>query len=186
MKRLSLLLLSGLLHSAHAYGQVNCIGSETNDNASLGNALDTVCGAGGGEVVIPPGTCLINPNTRAFNLCSNVTIRGVGRASVVKISSSTGTYPTIFGGGSGITNVVIKDFKVDQNPSGNQVSPIPNNESTAMHVINLPQIGSVPGVKGITVSGMFFDPINGAHTIHAESSGDLWATITNNYFNFQI
>jgi len=33
---------------------------------------------------------------------------------------------------------------------------------------------------------MFFDPMVGAHGIHLESNSDLFATITNNYFNFQI
>jgi len=74
--------------------------------------------------------------------------------------------------------VVIKDFAVDQNPLGHPV-PLTND---GPHVIDIPT--SVGGVNGITVSGMSFDPTGAMHTIHLESTGDLRATITNNYFNF--
>jgi hypothetical protein len=184
MKRISFLLRVSLLQAVNAYGAIVCSGSEVADTNAIADALGTACGSGGGgEVVIPPGTCLVNPNLRSLILCSNLTIRGTGRASVIKISATTGPYSTIFGALAQVSNVVIKDFRVDQNPSGNQVQP--GNESQALHVINLPAVSGVPGVKGIAVSGMFFDPINAAHAIHAESTDDLWATITNNYFNFQ-
>jgi len=153
----------------------------TDDTCSINQALTAVNAAGGGEVIIPPGTCIISPTGMGLPLGSNLTIRGAGRKSALQVRDIIGSYSAIFGATTQVSKVVFKDFRIDQNPVGNPVQP--GNEM--LHVINLPVAGAAVGVKGITVSGMFFDAVNGVHAIHAENNGDLQATITNNYFNFQ-
>ena len=189
-----------------------CDGS-TDDTAAINCALDAVGDtAGGGEVIIPAGTCIISPsrcsppNALNFNLLhcpnpppapnpptcglqgnylhlyNNLLIRGSGPKSVLKVSDSHGDYSGIFVAvSSPLTNVVFKDFKVDQNPNP------PNPPSVYIPCYPQTVIGPDVSTTGITVSGMFFDPTDGAWAIHAEgdqATADLRATITNNYFNF--
>jgi hypothetical protein len=121
----------------------------------------------------------VNPTSATFNLCSDLTIRGAGPKSVLRVANGVGTtYVSIFSATGAISNVVIKDFKVDQNPAGNQGNVPPER----LHVINIALPSS--NITGVTISGMFFDSIAGVHAIHLESTGDLKATIVNNYFNF--
>src|SRR5712692_4301502 len=213
MKCKALILLVVSLHGLDAYGVCNptltCIGSSlnvvtnccaicdgnphnempypspctqaTDDTCSINLALAAVSAAGGGEVIIPPGMCIVSPTVSSLKLGSNLTIRGAGAKSVIKVHDNIPNYDTIFAPASGVTllsNVVIKDFRVDQNPSSNTPP------TDGVHVLAVHPGGVLTGASGITVSGMFFDPTVGAHTIHLENPSDLRATITNNYFNF--
>jgi len=151
----------------------------TDDTCGFINALNAVCAAGGGELIIPPGTCIVNTFGMNLPVCSNLTIRGTGPKSIVKVRANSGAYHEIFGlptNPGPIANVVFKDFLVDQNPSGNQVTP----PAETLHVINF----NASTVNGITISGMVFNPTAGLHAIHLETNGDLRATVVNNYFNF--
>ncbi len=186
MRLVPLLLSLCLLRATTAYGDgsipVTCTGNGTDDTNAIATALNTVCNptaTAGGEVILPAKTCIVNPNLPGvpLNLCSNLTVRGAGPRSVLKVMDNSGTYVSIFSAPAALSNVVIRDFKVDQNPMGNSTNVAPEH----LHVINVP---ANPGVSGITVSGMLFDPIDGIHAIHLESTSNLWATITNNYFNF--
>ena len=186
MRRISFLLpLYGLLRPSSAYGDgasvlLTCGGVD--DTAALSNALSLVCPAGG-ELVIAPGTCLVSPVPTPFNTCSNLTIRGAGRKTVVKVKNGSGGYQYIFGSTdpNGISNIVFKDLAVDQNPEGNPTNPPTDGE---LHVIDFAGVGQPTTVSGITISGMYFDPTNAYHTIHLTNNGTLRATVTNNYFNF--
>jgi len=203
MKHISAVLLASFVPAIGAYGDglssrvtdygASCDGTlnprpapcsaTTDDTCGINAALAAVCAAssGGGEVIIPVGTCVINPGAGAFQLCSNLTFRGTGPKSVLQVRSGSGAYQTFFAGRSGepvLSNVVIKDFRIDQNPVGNPNPPAPDQ----LFVINLSV--NISGASGITVSGMTFDPISGTQAIHLENNGDLKATITNNYFNF--
>src|SRR5260370_27598515 len=170
MKRISLLVLAYSLRAATAYGDglsrtVQCVNNTNTDTGTINNAINDVCNpsANGGEVFILPGTCLINPHAQTFSLCSNLTIRGAGPKSFLQVAPSTGTYSTIFGGRTSfpvISNVVIKDFRIDQNPIGNP-SPPGGNEGTGLHVIDLSV--SISAASGVTVSGMVFDAVDGMH-----------------------
>jgi len=193
MKHISLLVLAYLLRAATAYGDglsrtVQCVNNTNTDTGAINTAINDVCdpSANGGDVFILPGTCLINPHVQTFSLCNNLTIRGAGPKSFLQVAPNIGTYSTIFGGRTSfpvISNVVIKDFRIDQNPIGNP-SPPGGNEGTGLHVIDLSV--SLSAASGVTVSGMFFDAVDGMHAIHLESgsSNGLKATITNNVFNF--
>ena len=168
----------------------------TDDTCSINQALDAVGqGAGGGEVIIPPGSCIISlgPDTVPLgassgnlHLYSNLTIRGTGPKSVLKVSSTSATngYGRIFWG-QYLNNVVFKDFRIDQNPDPTCIPPTNGNRNV---------IAPSDPVQGITVSGMYFDPTDTPNTIFLvhkvasvqdpQSTGDIDATVTNNFFNF--
>src|ERR1700682_1710002 len=48
----------------------------TDDTCSINQGLAAVNAAGGGEVIIPPGTCIVSPTVSALTVSSNLTIRG--------------------------------------------------------------------------------------------------------------
>jgi len=171
----------------------------TDDTNAINCALDKVGlppsqgGAGGGEVIIPPLTCIISPQPDPapqqppgpndyLRLYDNLTIRGSGPKSILKVSiaSAGNGYGRVFASPNfSLTNVVIKDFRIHQNPHDPFVPPSANKERLVI-------APSVP-THGITISGMFFDPTDSPNTIIAaypSSTGDLQATVTNNYFNF--
>ncbi len=181
----------------------------TDDTNAINCALDYVGTHGGGEVIIPPGTCIISPRhvTRqqtsadAFlHLYDNITIRGAGPKSVLKVAANTGgtgDYTSVFEAfGCPLTcpgtlsNVTIKDFRVDQNVGANP-SPIPANGT---HSVIYPGDDAVTvgepthvATTGFTVSGMVFDPTDSFNTVWLTNIGptaSLQATVTNNYFNF--
>ena len=221
MKRIFWLLPISLLRITDAYGACPaldaCHGSSlnitdccavcdgsTDDTIAINNALDAVGhDAGGGEVIIPPKTCIISPaggpnvapNTY-LHLYSNMTIRGAGAKSVLKIREPTdqtqwlADYYTVFSVApavSSLVNVVIKDFRVDQSYLRGQtrfdIRANALNCNCEQHVI----VSEIVPTTGITVSGMFFDPTVAVSTINlANTGGDLQATITNNYFNFLL
>jgi hypothetical protein len=160
----------------------------------INQALDAVgLTATGGEVIIPAGTCIISPMldpeqgndpTRYLVLYPNLTIRGTGPKSVLKVSDASAmtSYGRIFSGTSP-NNVVIKDFKIDQNLFQQPTCPPrPDNLPLGQRSVIAPY-GSV---HEVTISGMYFDPTDSPNTIFISNSTDvdLQATVTNNYFNF--
>jgi len=99
------------------------------DMCAINHALDAVGAAGGGEVIFPLGTCIVSPRqeppppdvdpTAYLHLYSDLTIRGGGPKSVLKVSdaSASAGYGRIFSAQALLTNVVIKDFRIDHNAS---------------------------------------------------------------------
>jgi len=150
MKHILLPLLVCLFCVGEALGDTLTCGS-ADDTSSIGGTLLAVCRAGGGEIIVPPGTCLLVPASGLLplTLCSNLTIRGAGRKSVLKIKDSNNpvAYLSIFGAQTSVSNVAFKDFAIDQNPNGYRVSP----GLEQLHVINL-SVTTLTPVTGLSVS----------------------------------
>jgi hypothetical protein len=209
MKRIFLLLPVCLLHVPDAYGAcpsmerchgssldvvadccAKCDGIErpgscdvgvTADQCAINAALDAVNAAGGGEVIIPPGICIISPagNPKPnppllpyfyLHLYSNVTIRGEGPKSILQVRADNPDYLTIFDVTGCppqppcvLSNVTLKDFAIDQNPS--RINQGDNIYGVAPQYVIAPSIPQT----GITVSGMFFDPTASMITSKAAS-----------------
>jgi len=183
----------------------NCTGTDDpmdDDTDAINCALDAVGlpapgGTSGGEVIIPPATCSIKPTSttlKFLRLYSNVTIRGSGPKSVLRVRSDTGDYFAIFSiptDATALSNVRLKDFTVNQgdNSQGNIINhcpAYPNNSSLCAQYVVFAQVvppGLVP-VSDITISGMYFDKVTGAAAINLGTDGDLGATVTDNYFHF--
>jgi len=183
----------------------------TDDTCSINQALDavgsTVTGAGGGEVIIPPGTCIISPGVetssdpnRFLHLYSNLTIRGSGPKSVLMVKNGANDYMAIFEANGCptncptlLSNVTIRDFRIDQNPAQNPATI----KDLGSHLAIFPgetlpnpnaagRFTFVPST-GLTVSGMVFDQTDSANTIllnNVDPLIPLRTTITNNYFHF--
>lgn len=170
----------------------------TQDHCAINKALEAVNTAGGGEVYIPPGTCIVSPRGGFtvpavtphyfLELYSNTTIRGSGPKSVLQVNANNANYYALFSAASNpLVNVVIKDFRVDQQYDPT-ILPHPftilADSATCdcqQYVIESVQVPTT----GITVSGMSFDQRIGVDAINLSTDGDLNATITNNYFSFR-
>jgi hypothetical protein len=153
----------------------------TDDTAAIQAAIDAANARGGGRVLIPEGTFIAAPATsgadRIFTLYDNTTIEGVGPGSVLKIKDNAGDYGRIFGAASTITSATFRNFKIDQNPSGNLSQDISATvETRKASAIKLT-------VNRLLVEGMRFDPTVGVTTISV--NGDTaGAIVKGNYFRF--
>jgi hypothetical protein len=100
----------------------------TDDTAAIQKAIDAVFNSGGGTVLLPAGTYLLNGTRNAQNSLltpkSNVSIIGVGKkASLLKVANNytAGGDYRIFTSISLIENCVFQDFGIDGNAANNIV-----------------------------------------------------------------
>ena len=71
------------IYNVLAYGAVG--NGSTNDTSAVQDALDAAGDAGGGLVVLPPGTYAVS----ALTVPDNVTLQGYGSSSVIEITGTT-------------------------------------------------------------------------------------------------
>ncbi len=198
-----LLLLSARVYDAYGC-TTDCMGNSldifanchaacngtTDDTDAINCALDAVGGLpGGGEVIIPPKTCIINPsNSKWLNLYSNVTIRGSGPSSVLQVGSTAGTYNSIFTypaclpnvTPTPLSNVTFKNFRIRQETNTTHNISNACNGTCSEIVIFAP--GYCPNDPGtprhiptavITVSGMYFDKMYPFDEHRRDERGEL-------------
>lgn len=96
------------------------------DNIAAINAASlAVSDAGGGEVFFPAGTYLVAPSgTTSYIIArSNVTFRGVGPASIIKVKDDAGDFTSVITsaslGQTAVSNFRIKDLAIDLNTTNN-------------------------------------------------------------------
>lgn len=84
---------------------------------SIQAAIDYVFSQGGGTVLIPKGTFYVIGKAQTIQLRSNVSIKGNGKSSIIKIHNTTGDWGYLFIGGQKelLENVVISDLILDCN-----------------------------------------------------------------------
>lgn len=81
----------------------------TNDTAAIQAVLDTVAGLGGGTVLFPAGTYIMDE----IHPGNNTTIRGLGNATILKHRAAAGDQNGIYT--TSKSNVVVQDLVLDGN-----------------------------------------------------------------------
>ena len=101
---------------------VSASASATTNGTGIRKAIADVAAAGGGTVVLPRGTIVVNhcpSNASCLPLASNVTIAGQGRtATTIKVADGeNGSSVAVFGQalGTALTNVHLAHFGIDGN-----------------------------------------------------------------------
>lgn len=150
-----------------AYG-VACLGL-TDDTVAVNSSIAAACAAGGGRVLIPAGTCLINPHTTNLNLCSGLEIEGQGRGvSILKVGDHVGAWDTVFGiYGTSYSYTTFKDFTLDYNTANNQQATIPHGQLA---------IGAGAGGTNMTWDNVEFRDVDAINVIF---SGTPYTTVRN-------
>jgi hypothetical protein len=120
------------------------------DTNAIQAAIDAAHRAGGGTVDFPVGTYLVNPRLHTLALYSNLELVGSGRDSIIKVANGTGNYGTIFSNSGEISNLTLRNFRIDQNPYGNWNVDI-NYFANYQNILQL-KVG-----HNVTLQGMEFD-----------------------------
>lgn len=109
-------------YSVTTYGATG--NGTTDDSASIRTAMAAVCTAGGGTLVFPAGTYIIDPAGGAFVICSNMKITGAG---TIKVKNNDGDYGLIFAPSptsAAVNNFIVDGISIDQNIANNTSSTI--------------------------------------------------------------
>jgi len=104
----------------------------SDDRAAIQKTIDAVHAAGGGTVTIPAGTFLVStaPDASpiqviALNIYSNITLKGVGPESIIKLKDNNGNYDALLGikpSWDIVDNFRMNDLTIDGNGANNLVS----------------------------------------------------------------
>lgn len=116
VKRLSPITVQDA-YNVTAYGAKG--DGSTNDTSAIQATIDAAYGAGGGVVYIPAGTYIVNPG---IQVKSNVTFRGAGGGTILKLVASSTTDDNIIKSES-YDNVTIEELVVDGNRTNQAGSP---------------------------------------------------------------
>ncbi|MBV9646904.1 MAG: hypothetical protein JO043_05530, partial [Candidatus Eremiobacteraeota bacterium] len=151
----------------------------TDDTAAIAAALEAARKSGGGTVYVPAGVYLIDPPAQPLYLSSNVTLLGVGNASVLRVKDDAGQYNFIFVQHPGtLSNVALRRLRFDQNPAGNRTSNI-NALTDAENVVQ------VYDFDNLVIDKVSFDPEPGVQAVVAAGPrAPRRLSITNSLFRF--
>lgn len=132
------------------------------DTAAINATIDKADAAGRGVVLIPAGEFTIVPSGTTTYLVakSNVTLSGVGPASVLKVKNDAGNYERIGGSDSAVVNFRVENLTIDQNPVGNTTATI--RTSTNSKQLNVFKFSNV---QGLTFSNVRFDRLTGVWAV---------------------
>lgn len=95
-----------------------------NDAAAIQSALDAVSAVSGGEVFIPDGTFMLGSS---LNIPANTTLRGAGKASVLKLMAAVNA-PAVILAGAGAE---VRDLKIDGNRPAQTIALVAHGVSMA-------------------------------------------------------
>lgn len=93
----------------------------TDDRAAIQHALEAAYNAGGGTVLIPTGTFIVDPNP-GLQVKSNVTLAGTGAGSVIKLKDGSTRNDNIIKSEDWV-NVCVQDLTLDGNRAHQSGSP---------------------------------------------------------------
>jgi len=96
----------------------------TDDTSAIVAAFSAACAAGGGTILIPSGTFIINPAAASIPICSNLFVHGPG---TLKVKPDTGNYRAIFAASTpetAVNDVTFTGISVDQNAYHNTTATI--------------------------------------------------------------
>lgn len=155
----------------------------TDDTEEIQAAITAANAAGGGLVWFPRGTYIVAPTTTVrLILYSNLTLAGEGDSSIIKIKNNNGNFATMFGpatDATSLTNVVLRDLKIDQNPSGNTTSNVNTGDSTITANVLRVYVGT-----DIRVERVRFDPYCGINAVTFNGTTVQRVSVKDSYFRF--
>ncbi|HZF98085.1 MAG TPA: glycosyl hydrolase family 28-related protein [Pseudoxanthomonas sp.] len=112
------------------------------DRAAIQKTIDAVHAAGGGTVTIPAGTFLLTTvpdpspiQVIALEIYSNITLKGTGPGSILKLKDNNGNYDALLGANPSweiVDNFRMSDLTIDANGANNPVS----NELSSMEAMS--------------------------------------------------
>lgn len=95
----------------------------SDDTAEIQAAITAAEAAGGGVVFFPAGTYVVTPvyHSRALTAASNVTLRGVGAASIIKVKDSSPKYKQVIGHdyATAVDDFCVESLAFDLNKANN-------------------------------------------------------------------
>jgi hypothetical protein len=151
----------------------------TDDTASLVTVFTDVCASGGGTIVFPSGTYLIDPGSSPLPICANLMVHGTG---TIKVKPDSGNYRSIFANPPGVAvdNLTFTGLTIDQNTGANTNGVISiDNTATWQHVWQV--FGNVTNVH--------FENLRlyvcGVNPIDVNGTGVSGVYIARNYIVFQ-
>ncbi|WP_295814551.1 hypothetical protein [uncultured Deinococcus sp.] len=137
-----------------------------------------------GDVLLPPQELLVKPSATNFiQFPPGVkrTLRGSGPTSTLKVADGTGTYSALISQADVsqvLTNVTLKNFRIDQNADNVTGAVISADVATAQNAIRF------GAFQGVTIRGMQFDLATGINTVYLGFPGSTDATVASNGFNW--
>lgn len=145
----------------------------TDDRLAINAAIAVMAAIGGGIVDLPEGTIAVGASGTGtyITLASNVTVRGRGPGTRLKVKDSNGHFETLFAAPPGTANVCLENFTVDMNPSGNSVA---FTAATGQRQTGV----SIQDATGFRMRNVRFDPYSGvwAVTIGGTACSDVIIT----------
>jgi hypothetical protein len=164
----------------------------TDDTLSIQTAINNVSANGGGVVFFPPGTYIVRPsNTSWIQVPSNITLRGCGAASVLRIPNNLGDWNMLFtqpGGQAWTTpvqNISFEELTFDGNIVGN--TPASNvSAATPSSRNNYQTMIAFFGGSNIRIDKCNFINCGGVEIITMNGTALRNVKITNNYIQFVL
>lgn len=155
------------------------VADDANSDRAAINAAIASLGVKGGIVDMPVGEFVIDPSGTGtyITLSSNVTLRGQGAGTRLKIKNSNGHFETMFGGASGLANVTLENFTIDMNPTGNSVAFTATTGQRQTGV-------SLSNTTGFRMRNVRFDPYCGVWAVTVGGSTASDTALVNNYYRF--
>lgn len=174
VKRLSPITVQDA-YNVTAYGAKG--DGSTNDTSAIQATIDAAYGAGGGVVYLPAGTYIVNPG---IQVKSNVTFRGSGGGTILKLVASSTTDDNILKSES-YDNVTIEELVVDGNRTNQGGTP--GSYTHTQYGIYIAGSGKVTvrnvGVKSTTGVGIHI------YNASATTVENCYST-DNNYHGFEV
>lgn len=145
-------------------------GDGTSDDTNAINAcIAAVSALGGGTVFFPEGTYIVSPTgtSRFLTLASNITYRGAGYASCVRVAAANPDYQSVFrppATGTRVENVLFTNLRIDQNAAAQTTTgnPLSAGAQNAIRAQN---------VRSLAVDGCWFDTCTGVNTVLLNGGG---------------
>ena len=141
----------------------------TDDTAAIQAAIDAVGVAGGGDIYFPPGTYLIDGNGTARDglviTWSNITLRGAGKASVIKQSDTNLNMISVDGRTAVVKNLAIQNLYLD-GPTTRHVMTSSTDTKQYVHLLTM------VNVEGASITDNVFYAFQGDGVVVAHSFSD--------------
>src|ERR1044072_1721087 len=148
-----------IVYNVKDYGALG--NGSQNDTTAIQNAIDAASTAGGGVVLFPVGTYIVQPasTSRALTAKSNVTLLGYG--ATLKIANNNAAYLTIIGNTGDCSNFKMNGLRIDQNGLNN----LGHNTGGAGPTNEYRFVLQITAGSKISITDCIFDNCEGVNTL---------------------